>query len=134
MAKFFKISELSRESGVNLETIRYYEKIGLITPAERLPNGYRRFGEPQLHALHFIKTCRTIGFGLDEIKQLLALQANPQNGCRIADELAQQHLHLVEHQIAQLRHIKALLEPLVGCKGQDVDHCQIIQGIKKLDE
>ena len=68
-----KISELAKSSGVNLETIRYYERLGLITPAKRDANGYRSFGQVQLDELQFIKACRAIGFSLDEIRELLAL-------------------------------------------------------------
>ncbi len=133
MAKFFKIRELSRESGVNLETIRYYEKLGLIDTAIRQPNGYRLFSEKQLNQLHFIKSCRMIGFRLEEIKQLIMLQADPHNRCEVVDKLTKQHLIQIEHQIDQLNQIKVLLEPLIDCHAEDIDHCQIIKGIKALE-
>lgn len=133
MAKFFKIRELSRESGVNLETIRYYEKLGLIDTAIRQPNGYRLFSEKQLNQLDFIKSCRMIGFRLEEIKQLIMLQADPHNRCEVVDKLTKQHLIQIEHQIDQLNQIKVLLEPLIDCHAEDIDHCQIIKGIKALE-
>lgn len=133
MGRFFKISELSKASGVNLETIRYYEKLGLIDAATRQANGYRLFSEKQLNQLSFIKSCRMIGFSLEEIKQLLELQANPQNRCEVADKLTRQHLIQIEQQIAQLNQIKAMLEPFIECQAEDVEHCQIIKGIKALE-
>ena len=133
MSRFFKISELSKTSGVNLETIRYYEKLGLIDAATRQANGYRLFSEKQLNQLSFIKSCRMIGFSLEEIKQLLELQANPQNRCEVADKLTRQHLIQIEQQIAQLNQIKAMLEPFIECQAEDVEHCQIIKGIKALE-
>ena len=129
-----KISELAKSSGVHLETIRYYERLGLITPAKRDVNGYRSFDQVQLDELHFIKACRAIGFSLDEICELLALQANPENPCQIADTLAKQHLVQIDHQIEQCQQIKALLERMVDCHAPDIDHCQIIEGIKKFGD
>ena len=129
-----KISELAKSSGVNLETIRYYERLGLITPAKRDANGYRSFGQVQLDELQFIKACRAIGFSLDEIRELLALQANPENPCQIADTLAKQHLVQIDHQIEQYQKIKTLLERMVDCHASDIDHCQIIEGIKKFGD
>ena len=131
MSRIFKISELSKESGVNLETIRHYEKIGLITPAQRQENGYRVFSEKQLAQLCFVKTCRSIGFSLDEIKQLCRLQENPHNQCQIADTLAQKRLNQITHQIEQLQQVKRFLQQFVGCNVNNVEHCQIIRGIKQ---
>ena len=129
-----KISELAKLSGVNLETIRYYERLGLITPAKRDANGYRSFGQVQLDELQFIKACRAIGFSLDEIRELLALQANPENPCQIADTLAKQHLVQIDHQIEKKKKIKTLLERMVDCHAPDIDHCQVIEGIKKFGD
>lgn len=129
---FYKISELAKLSGINLETIRYYERLKLITPAMRQANGYRAFSDTQLEELRFIKACRSIGFGLDEIGQLLALQANPNNPCQMADTLAKAHLAQIDHQIAQCQKIKALLEKMIDCHAPDIDHCQVIGGIKAL--
>lgn len=130
----YKISELAKLSGVNLETIRYYERLKLITPAKRNANGYRVFSEVQFNELQFIKACRAIGFSLDETRELLALQANPSNPCQIADTLAKQRLVQIDHQIEQCQKIKALLEGIVNCHSADIDHCQIIQGIKEFGE
>ncbi|UZV64639.1 MerR family transcriptional regulator [Pasteurella multocida] len=73
MSKFFKIKQASEQTGVHLETIRYYEKQGLIAPTHQ-QNGYRVFDENQLEQLRFIKTCRNIGLSLSNIKTLLQLQ------------------------------------------------------------
>lgn len=130
----YKMSELAKLSGVHLETIRYYERLKLITPAQRNTNGYRVFSEVQFNELQFIKACRAIGFSLDEIRELLALQANPSNPCQIADTLAKQRLAQIDHQIEQCQKIKALLESMIDCHAKDIDHCQIIQGIREYGE
>ena len=64
----FKISELSKKTGINIETIRYYEKIGAINKASRGENAYRYFNQHAIEQLEFIKTCRSLGFTMQEIK------------------------------------------------------------------
>ncbi|QNS14500.1 MerR family transcriptional regulator [Mannheimia bovis] len=132
MLEKFKINELSQKSGVHLETIRYYEKLGLISQAKRQANGYRVFDETHLAELSFIKACRAMNLSLDECKMLLDIQKNPTNSCESVDELAKKHLNAINEQIAQLQLIKTLLENMVGCQNNDVAHCQIIQNIKEL--
>lgn len=132
MSEKFKINELSQKSGVHLETIRYYEKLGLISQAKRQANGYRVFDETHLAELSFIKACRAMNLSLDECKMLLDIQKNPTNSCESVDELAKKHLNAINEQIAQLQLIKTLLENMVGCQNNDVAHCQIIQNIKEL--
>ncbi|MDE4033866.1 MerR family transcriptional regulator, partial [Glaesserella parasuis] len=73
ISKIFQIKQASEQTGVHLETIRYYEKQGLIKPTFQA-NGYRVFDENQLEQLRFIKTCRNIGFSLKDIQVLLAFQ------------------------------------------------------------
>lgn len=131
MSEKLKINELSQKSGVHLETIRYYEKLGLISQAERQANGYRVFNETHLAELTFIKACRTINLSLDECKTLMDVQKNPNNSCQCVDELAKKHLDVIKEQIAQLQMIKNLLENMIGCQNNDVAHCQIIQNIKQ---
>ncbi|QMT31706.1 MerR family transcriptional regulator [Alysiella filiformis] len=130
MSKFFKIKQASEQTGVHLETIRYYEKQGLISPSHQ-QNGYRVFDEQTLAQLRFIKACRNIGFSLNNIKTLLHLQQNPTNQCNEVDELAKQHLVYLDEQITQLQEVKNFLMQFVGCENKTVDKCQIIQGIKE---
>lgn len=131
MSEKWKIHEFSQKSGVHLETIRYYEKLGLISPAQRQANGYRVFDETHLTELNFIKACRAMNLSLDECKMLLDIQKNPANSCESADKLAQKHLNTINEQIAQLQTIKAALEKMVGCTNNNVANCQIIQNIKE---
>ena len=80
MSKIFQIKQASEQTGVHLETIRYYEKQGLIKPTFQA-NGYRVFDENQLEQLRFIKTCRNIGFSLKDIQVLLTFQTTPNHQC-----------------------------------------------------
>ena len=131
MSKFFKIKQASELTGINLETIRYYEKQGLIKPILREQNGYRVFDENQLEQLRFIKTCRNIGLSLSNIKTLLQLQQTPNKQCNEINALAEQHLAYLDEQIKELQQVKTFLMQFVGCENKTVDKCQIIQGIKE---
>lgn len=123
----FSKTALCKALGLNPETLRYYEKIGLLTAPKRSANGYRLFTEQNRQELNFIKTCRSLGFSLDEIKQLKALQQNPENSCHNADDLVELHLALVEQKIQQLIEIKQSLQALTGCQMQQIEQCKVIR-------
>ena len=131
MSKFFKIKQASELTGINLETIRYYEKQGLIKPILREQSGYRLFDDNQLQQLRFIKNCRNIGFSLKDIKTQLQLQQTPNKQCNEINALAEQHLAYLDEQITELQQVKTFLMQFVGCENKTVDKCQIIQGIKE---
>ena len=95
MPTFFKVSELSQQTGIHTETIRYYEKIGLLPPPKRSNNGYRCYTTDSVQQLLFIKTCRSLGFSLEEIKTLYHWQQNPVSHCQQVDDLVAQHLEQV---------------------------------------
>lgn len=131
MKSFFNIKTLSQASGVLPETIRFYEKMQLIPPVQRGSNGYRQFQQQHLEQLKFIKTCRSLGFDLQEIKTLLTLQENPHDDCRDANELATKHLDKVNQKIAELENIRSLLKRMVNCHQHDVEHCLVINTLKQ---
>lgn len=124
-----KINELSKASGVNLETIRYYEKVGILPEPQRSANGYRVYGSAALELLRFIRNCRALGFSLDEIKYLNQLKSLPQKSCT-ADQMIVQHLAKVDEKIAQLIEIKHFLNQLVNVEEHDVENCKAISGLK----
>lgn len=122
-----KINELSKISGVNLETIRYYEKIGILAKATRGANGYREFDQAAVSQLAFVKTCRSLGFSIEEIRQLQQLRDNPLQDCHNADELVAEHLKQVREKITQLRDIETLLQGLTNCNSHQVATCKVMQ-------
>ncbi|OOF69457.1 MerR family transcriptional regulator [Rodentibacter caecimuris] len=124
-----KINELAKQSGIHLETIRYYEKIGLLPQPQRLANGYRIYDEKSLAYLNFIKTCRSLGFAIEEIKQLNSLKNNPKAHCE-ADKIVIRHLQNVEEKIASLIDIKKFLTGLVNEKAHRVEECKAISGLE----
>ncbi|AYC31768.1 MerR family transcriptional regulator [Pseudomonas cavernae] len=129
MAKPFTISALSRESGVNLETIRFYERSGLLPEPQRSASGYRHYAEADVRRLRFIRRGRELGFSLEEIKALLALADQPQSPCDQADRLAQQHLSSIEARIRDLQAMQAELRKIAGCHSAHAEHCRLLEAL-----
>src|SRR6266849_1141454 len=92
-AEAFPIGELSRQSGVNVESIRYYERVKMLVPPPRTASGRRVYDSTDLRILAFIRRSRELGFSLDEIRALLRLGAPGKASCREVKELAAHHLH-----------------------------------------
>ena len=121
------IGVLSRESGVNLETIRYYERIGLIPAPPRSSSGYRCYDDEALKCLRFIRRGRELGFGVEAIKTLLQLANHPEQPCHQADQLAKAHLAEVEAKINDLLAMRDVLRQLTACESQSAEHCRLIE-------
>jgi len=114
-----KISELARATGVDVETIRYYEKAGLLAEPAREANGYRAYGQAQLEQLAFIRHCRVLDMPLADIRRLLDALAG-QAGCGDVDGLVDAQLLRVR---ARLLSLKALEQQLVALRAScDADH------------
>ncbi len=124
--KALNIGRLSERAGVNIETIRYYEKIGLLPEPSRTAAGYRQYGEDHLRRLRFIRRGRDLGFSIEAIRALLRLAEHPEQPCARADELAVEHLAEVESKIADLTRLRDELQRLVHCVGHSVAECRII--------
>ncbi|MEY3755709.1 MAG: hypothetical protein RLY27_2329 [Pseudomonadota bacterium] len=127
MIKKYTIGVLSKESGVNLETIRYYEKISLLPEPPRSASGYRRYDDDAIKRLRFIRRGRELGFGINEIKTLLELANHPEQTCSEADKLAQMHLTEVETKIKDLIAMREVLTKIVACQSQTAEHCRLIE-------
>ncbi|MCF7204100.1 MerR family transcriptional regulator [Pseudomonas oligotrophica] len=125
------IGKLGRMAGVKVETIRYYERIGLLGPAARTEAGYRSYGEEAAGRLRFIKRGRELGFSLDEIRTLADLADNPLQPCADVDRLASHHLQEVRQRIADLQRLEAELEQLVGCHESSVRKCRIVEALSR---
>lgn len=127
MLEKYTIGALSRESGVNLETIRYYEKINLLNKPSRSVNGYRHYDESAIKRLRFVRRGRELGFGIAEIKTLLELADHPEHPCKEADQLAQAHLAEVETKIKDLQAMQEVLTKIVACQSHTAEHCRLIE-------
>ena len=126
-----QIGQLARQAGVAIDTVRYYERQGLLPPPQRRASGYRQYGEQDISRLRFIRRAKDLGFSLQEIQDLLRL-----NGNRSADRaevraLAQQRLAGIERKIRELDAMRAALADLVGqCAGHgSLEDCPIIDSL-----
>jgi MerR family mercuric resistance operon transcriptional regulator len=122
------IGELSRLIGVNIESIRYYEKIKMLRrPPPRTESGRRVYGPAETRALAFIRRGRELGFGLDDIRALLALGAPGKASCADVREIAAHHLDDIRSKIADLRRLERLLAKTIAqCSGDKVPDCPIL--------
>lgn len=122
----FPIGVLSRLTGVNIETIRYYERITLLAAPPRTEGGRRVYGPVQVQTLKFIRRSRELGFTLDEIRNLLSL-AEGSHACGEVKAAAVAHLKGVRRKIADLRRMERTLARTADlCEGGDATHCPIL--------
>ena len=124
-----KIHELSKQSGIHLETIRYYEKMGLMPEPKRLANGYRDYDEASLKQLKFIKTCRALGVTLAEIKFFNEMKTQQSQHCEV-DSMLAKHLVSVEEKIAELTEIKHFLQSLITEDDHQAADCKAMAQLK----
>ncbi|MCA2010353.1 helix-turn-helix domain-containing protein [Cereibacter sphaeroides] len=124
------IGEAARQSGVKVNTIRFYEDRGLLPEAPRTDSGRRLYDRDAVARLSFIRHARDLGFPLEDVQTLLELQGQPGASCAPADSLARQHLKAVEARIAALQALQAELQRMVGgCHGDDIAHCRVIESL-----
>lgn len=127
--KALSIGKLGEKVGVNVETIRYYEKIGLLPEPGRTEAGYRQYGEDHLRRLHFIRRGRDLGFSIEAIRELLRLAVHPEHPCHNADRMAAEHFAEVERKIAELERLRSALSDMINCKAHTVAECRIIDAL-----
>ena len=126
----FSIGELARFTNTKIETIRYYERIGLLPSPGRTSGNYRAYARAHLERLSFIRRGRDLGFSLDEIRELLRLSDDRSQPCAEVDRIARLHLTEVERKLADLAALRAELEQLIGqCQHGTVAECRIIEAL-----
>ena len=107
------IGALSKKSGIGIETIRYYERIGVLAPVGRKTSGYRVYDNDSSRTLRFLKNAQGLGFSLAEIKDLLKLRVNKASRCEDVQIRAAKHLQDVEDKIKKLESIQVILSKLI---------------------
>ena len=130
-----KIGELAQAAQCTVETVRYYEKEGLMEAPTRTAANYRSYGAAHLERLRFIRNCRALDMTHDEIRALLVLMAQPASDCRGVNELLDVHIDHVETRIAELTQLKQQLGDLrQRCQHeQAVDDCGILKGLTAME-
>lgn len=133
MDTYLRIGELARQSGLSVEAIRYYERRGLISPAGRLPSGYRTYHPDSQQRLHFILRCKDLGFSLEEIRELLTLQQQPDQSSAEVKRRVEEKITLVEQKLHQLQQLNASLHQLnaLCCGDGPVSDCPILEFLKE---
>lgn len=125
------IGELSRRTGCNIETIRYYERIGLM-PAPPRRGRYRSYGPEDVDRLGFARRARELGFTLDDVRALFSLAASGQASCAEARDLAASHLKDVRARISDLRRMERVLaETVRACEAGDDRGCPLIAALSR---
>lgn len=126
----YSIGSLGKATGTKAETIRYYERIGLLAKPARTEGNYRAYGRDAVNRLSFIRRARALGFSLDQVRALLALSDDRERDCAKVDLLAREHLHAVEEKIADLKALRRELAAMVdSCRGGVVADCGIIEAL-----
>ena len=125
------IGALSKATKVPIETIRYYEREGLIEEPVRGESGYRQYTSEVIARLYFIKRSKELGFTLKEIRELLSLRATENSRCNDVKEQAEAKISNIEEKIASLQRMKKALEKLVvECNGQSpIRECPILESL-----
>lgn len=126
-----KIGELAQRAGVGIDTVRYYEKEGLLPKAQRLASGYRVYDRQDLRRLSFVRRAKALGFTLPEIRELLALSDHRDDDMAAMKTAATEKLADVQAKIAELNRIRDGLETLIAsCPGHGaLDQCPILNAL-----
>lgn len=123
-------SQLAEQTGCNLETIRYYEKIGLMPDPPRTEAGHRRYDDTHVRRLRSILRARDLGFPIDEIRSLFELVDDGSQTCAVVKERTERHLKSVREKIRQLRRVeKVLAETASQCTGDEAPECAVLDAL-----
>jgi len=129
------IGTLAKRTGTKVQTIRYYETIGLMPEPERTEGGQRRYSQAGLDRLAFVRHGRQLGFSLEAIRDLLDLADNPAQSCSEADSIAQKQLKQVEDRIARLEALKVELQRMIcECGQNSVADCRVLEVLRDHSE
>lgn len=129
-----KISELAQVTQVPAKTIRYYESVGLLTPPPRAANGYRYYRLHDAQTLVFVRRCRELNIPIDEIKQLVAVQHNPEASCATVDNIITGQLARVRQMQQELNQLEQTLSLLAkSCSSEQIQDCCILQSLKLVE-
>lgn len=125
-----KIGQLGKATGTGIETVRYYEKIGLLPKVARTDGNYRSYGSEEVSRLSFIRRARDLGFSLQQVRTLLSLADDQQRPCGEVDAIARQHLAAIDSKLADLTALRAELSHLIAqCGRGSIAECRILDAL-----
>ncbi|WP_170481508.1 MerR family transcriptional regulator [Ruegeria arenilitoris] len=129
------IGTLGKKTGTKVQTIRYYEQIGLMPEPGRTEGGQRRYGHAELDRLAFIRHSRQLGFSLEAIRELLDLSDDPDRPCHEADSIARRQLKQIEQRMARLEALRTELKRMVReCSGGNTSDCRVLEVLRDHSE
>lgn len=125
---FVTIGDLGKLTETKIETIRYYERIGLLPLPARTSGNYRVYSKEQIGRLSFVRRARDLGFKIEEVRELLSLSDQKDRSCEAVDRIARQHLADVDCKIADLMALRRELDSIIGqCGCGTIAECRIIE-------
>jgi len=128
------IGELAVATGTKVETIRYYERIGLLAAPSRTGGNYRAYAKADLARLSFIRRARGLGFALDKVRNLLGLSDQKNRSCEAVDAIAREHLADVDRKLADLKALRRELSRVISqCSCETIADCKIIEALAPPD-
>lgn len=135
MAVHFTIGKVAQRAGCKVQTIRYYEQIGLLGRPQRSEGNQRIYSREDVDRLSFIRHARGLGFALEAIRDLLGLADRPDQPCEAADSIARAQLVQVEQRIEQLQALKLELQRMIAqCSGGEIADCRVIEALAGLSK
>ena len=130
MSTGLTIGQLGKATDTKVETVRYYERIGLLAAPDRTSGNYRAYGSDALARLSFIRRARDLGFSLDKVRELLDLSGQQQRDCATVDVLASEHLAEIDRKVADLNALRQELSALItSCQGGTMAECRILEAL-----
>ncbi|MBK8207419.1 MAG: heavy metal-responsive transcriptional regulator [Planctomycetes bacterium] len=127
------VGALAKKAGINLETVRFYEKQKLLPDPERTSGGHRLYSDADVDRLRFIQSAKAVGFTLKEIRALARFrEEDPGESCDDVMELGRRKLAEIEVKLRELQTIRKMLAGFIAaCPEDDLGHCQVLAGIEK---
>lgn len=130
MSGHLTIGKLAGATGTKVETIRYYEQIGLLAAPARSAGNYRTYEGEHLRRLSFIRRARDLGFSIDQVRELMGLADRREQSCMAVDVIANQHRDAITRKIADLTALASELDALIdSCSRNTVAECRIIEAL-----
>jgi len=131
MSATFTIGQLAARTGTKAETIRYYERIGLLTVPLRSEGNYRHYADADVQRLGFVRRARELGFSIEQVRELLGLAAHGEDACATVDEVVRQHLDEIGGKVRDLQALQAQLERMIGaCPGGRIADCRVLDALQ----
>jgi MerR family transcriptional regulator, mercuric resistance operon regulatory protein len=125
---------LSKRAGCNIETVRYYERVGLMPDPVRSAGGHRLYAEEHVRRLHFIRRCRELGFTVEEIRALLGLVDRRDYTCAEIRDISVAHVGAIRRKIKDLRRLEKTMSGMIQeCDGGEVPNCPVIDALFETD-